>query len=125
MFVVTFEHGTCLHNHVSQLGIQLISVTIHFHESCQSFESFKRMHCPLSLCVYVLFSHAAKSFVMPPDVQREVEEVFSFAVKIVSVSILLSQSYGYYIHIIPELCSEFCVVDVGLIMSLLRRDYSC
>ena len=32
--------------------------------------------------------------------------------------------YGYLIHIIPELCSEFHVVDVGLIMALLRRDYS-
>ena len=39
--------------------------------------------------------------------------------------VLLSQSYGYYIHIIQELCSEFCVVDVGLIMALLRQDYSC
>ena len=28
---------------------------IHFHESCQSFESFKRMHCPLSYCVFVPF----------------------------------------------------------------------
>ena len=26
---------------------------------------------------------------------------------------------------ITELCSKFCVVDVGFIMSLLRRDYSC
>ena len=50
---------------------------------------------------------------------------FNSAVKTVSVSVLLSQSYGYYIHIIPQLCSEFHVVDVGLIMALLRRDYSC
>ena len=28
--------------------------------------------------------------------------------------------YGYLIHIISELCSEFHVVDVGLIMALLR-----
>ena len=60
LFVVTFEHGACLHNHVSQLGIQLISVKIHFHESCQSIESFKRMHCPLSHCVSVLSSHATR-----------------------------------------------------------------
>ena len=40
------------------------------------------------------------------------------------VSIYLSHSYGYYVHIIPELCSEFRVVDVGLIMALLQRDYS-
>ena len=82
------------------------------------------MHCPLSHCVFLPFSHAAKSFVVPPDVQREVEEVFSSVVKTISMSVLLSQSYGYYIHIIPELCSDFCVVDVGLIMALLRRDYS-
>ena len=40
------------------------------------------------------------------------------------MSVSLSQSYAYYIHIIQELCSEFHVVDVGLIMVLLRRDYS-
>ena len=40
------------------------------------------------------------------------------------MSILLSHSCGYYIHIIPKLCSEFHVIDVGLIMALLRRDYS-
>ena len=45
---------------------------------------------------------------------------FTSEVKTVSVSVLLSQSCGYYIHIIPELCSEFRVVDVGLIMALLR-----
>ena len=33
-------------------------------------------------------------------------------------------AYSYYIHIIPELCSEFRVIDMGLIMALLRRDYS-
>ena len=49
---------------------------------------------------------------------------FTSAVKTVSVSVLLSQSYGYLIHIIPKLCSEFHVVDVGFIMALLRRDYS-
>ena len=40
------------------------------------------------------------------------------------MSILLSQSYGYLIHIIPELCSKFRVIDVGLIMALLQRNYS-
>ena len=49
---------------------------------------------------------------------------FFSAVKMVSVLVLLSQSYGYYIHIIQELCSKFHVVDVGLIMALLRQDYS-
>ena len=49
---------------------------------------------------------------------------FTSVVKTVSVLVLLSQYYGYLIHIIPELCFEFCVIDVGLIMALLRRDYS-
>ena len=73
------------------------------------------MHCPLSHCVFVPFGHATKSFVMPPDVQREVEEVFSLQSKW-----SLCHSYGYYIHIIPKLCSEFHVINVGLIMALLR-----
>ena len=38
--------------------------------------------------------------------------------------IFLSQSYGYIIYNILELCFEFRVVDVGFIMALLRRDYS-
>ena len=46
-------------------------------------------------------------------------------VKTVFVSVLLSQYCGYYIQIIPELCSKFHVIDVGLIMALLRWDYSC
>ena len=37
----------------------------------------------------------------------------------------LSHSYGYVILKIPELCSKFRVIDVGFIMALLRRDYSC
>ena len=60
----------------SQLGIQLTCKLIHFHESCHSFESFKRMHCPPSHCVFVWSSHAAKSFVVLPDVQKEVEKVY-------------------------------------------------
>ena len=48
---------------------------------------------------------------------------FTSVVKIVSVSVLLIHSYGYFIHIIPELCSEFRVLDVGFIMALLRQDY--
>ena len=45
---------------------------------------------------------------------------FTSVVKIVSVSVLLSWSYGYLIHIIPELSSELRLIDVGLIMALLR-----
>ena len=59
-------------------------------------------------------------FVVLPDVQRGFEEVLPLQSTQSFVSVFLSQSYGYYIHIIPELCSEFRVVDVGLIMALLR-----
>ena len=61
-------------------------------------------------------------FVVPPDVQRGFEEVLPLQ-STQSLCQYLSQSYGYYIHIIPELCSEFHVVDVGLIMALLRQEY--
>ena len=61
---------------------------------------------------------------MSPDVQREVEEVFPLYSEGSMCQYFLSQSYGYYIHIIPEVCSEFHVVDVGFVMALLQRDYS-
>ena len=49
---------------------------------------------------------------------------FTSIVCTVFVLVSLSQSYGYYIHTIPELCSEFRVINVGLIMALLQWDYS-
>ena len=72
--------------HFSQLGIQLISMVIHFHESCHSFESFKLLHCPLSYCVFVWSIHATKSFVVLPDVQRKVEEVYLYSQNSLCVS---------------------------------------
>ena len=60
---------------------------------------------------------------MPPNVQSRFEEVLPLQSTQSFVLVFLSQYYGYYIHIIPKLCSEFRVVDVGLIMALLRRDY--
>ena len=108
----------------SQLGIQLAYKSIHFHESWNSFESFKRMHCPLSHCVFVSFSHATKYFCGATQCSKGIWRSFSSVVYAIFVSVSLSQSYGYYIHIIPELCSEFHVVDVGLIMALLRWYYS-
>ena len=110
--------------HVSQLGIELISMMIHFHESYHSFDSFKRMHFPLSHCVSVPSSHAAKSFCRATQCSKGIWRIFTSVVYTVFVSVSLSQSYDYYIHIIPELCSEFHVVNVGLIMALLRWDYS-
>ena len=109
--------------HVSQLGIQLISTMTHFHQSYQSFESFKRMHCPLWHCVYVLFNHASKYFCCAARCSKGIWRSFTSAVYTVFVLVSLSQSYGYYIHIILELCSKFHVVDVGVIMAL-QRDYS-
>ena len=40
------------------------------------------------------------------------------------MSVLLSQSCGYIIYNIPELCFEFRVINVVFIMAILRRDYS-
>ena len=57
----------------------LVSITIHFHESCHFFEFFKRMHCPPSHYVFFWSSHASKSFVVSPDVQREVEKVYLYS----------------------------------------------
>ena len=85
-------------HHVSQLGIQLISVTIHFHDSCHSFESFKRMHCPLSHCVSIPSSHAAKSCVVPPDVQREVEELYLYSQNSLCVSTFESVLWLLHSH---------------------------
>ena len=59
-------------------------------------------------------------FVVPSEVQRGFEEVLPLQSTQYFVSVFLSQYYGYYIHIILELCSVFRVVDVGLIMALLR-----
>ena len=111
--------------HFSQLGIQLISMMIHFHDSRQSFESFKWMHCPLSHCVSIMSSHAAKSFCHVAWSSKGIWRSLNSTVYTVFVSVSLSHSYGYYIHIILELCFNFHVIGVGLIMALLKRDYSC
>ena len=85
---------------------------------------FQIMHCPLSYFVPPRYVNAAKSFVVPPDVQREVE-IFPLQSKHPLCQYLLSQSHGYIIYNILEICFEFRVVDVGFIMALLRWDYSC
>ena len=59
-------------------------------------------------------------FVVPPNVQRGFEEFLPLQYTQSFVSVFLSHSYGYYIHIILELCSKFHVIDVGLIMALLH-----
>ena len=102
--------------HFSQLGIQLISMTIHFHESCHSFESFKRMHCPPSYCVFVWFSHAAKSFVVLPDVQREVEEVYLYSQNSLRVSTfesVLWLPYSYHSRTLFQVSCHRCGIHHG------------
>ena len=112
-----------MYNHVNQLGIQLISTTIHFHESCHSFDSFKRKHCLVSHYVFVPFSHAAKSFFRAARCSKGIWRSFTSVVYTVFGLVSLSQSYGYYIDIIPKLCSEFRVVDVGLIMPSFNETF--
>ena len=80
------------------------------------------VHCHI-VCLSRLVMLPSR-FVVPPVVDRGFEEVLPLQSTQSFVSLSLSQSYGYYIHIIPKLCSEFRVVDVGLIMALLRRDFS-
>ena len=81
------------------------------------------MHCPLLHCAPPRPVNSAKYFVVPPDVQREVESS-PLQSKQPFCQYLLSQSYGYTIYNIPGLCSMFRVIDVGFIMALLRQDYS-
>ena len=124
-FVVTFEHDTCLH---------IMSVNWVFNWS-PWWSTFMSHVTPLSLskecivhCRIVCLSHsshASKSFCCAAQCSKGIWRSFTSAVHTVFVSVILSDSYGYYIHIILELCSEFRVIDVGFIMALLRRDYSC
>ena len=96
----------------SQLGIQLTYKLIYFHESCHSFEPFKIMHCLQSYCVSLWSSHAAKSLVMPLDVQRK-KEFYPCSQKNLCVS-TLRQSYGYFIYNIPEFGSKVLCHRCGI-----------
>ena len=59
------------------ISFQSIGYSADLHDDPLSWVmSFKRMHFPLSHCEFIPFSHAANSYVMPPDVQREVEEFY-------------------------------------------------
>ena len=69
-------------------------------------------------------SQCCQVFCRPPDVQREVRSL-PLQLKQPLCQYLLSQSDGYIIYNIPKLGFEFPVVDVGFIMALFRRDYSC
>ena len=88
-------------SHVTPLSLSKECI-VHHHTVCLS--SLVMMPSLLSCC---------------PMLKGKLKK-FTSVVKIVFVSILLSQSYGYCIHIIPKLCSEFHVIDVGFIMALIR-----
>ena len=122
-FVVTFKHGTCLHiisinwafswfpwrstfmSHVTPLNLSK-----EFIVHCRIMSLSRLVMLPSLLSCRPMFKGKLKKF--------------TSTVRTISVSILLSQSCGYYIHIIPELCSKFRAFNVGLIMALLRWDYS-
>ena len=123
-FFITFEHGTCLH---------IILVNWVFSRF-PWWSTFMSHVSPLSLSKECIVHHCTVclfGLVMLPSILsccpmfKEKLKKLTSVDKTVSVLLILSQSYGYLIHIIPELCSEFHVVDVGFIMALLRRDYSC
>ena len=87
-------------HHVSQLGIQLISTMIQFNDSCHSFEYFIRMHCPLSHCVFVPFSHATKYFYRVARCSKGIWRSFNSAVYIVfCVSIFESVLWLLHSHL--------------------------
>ena len=92
------------------------------HVTPLSLSKERIVHCHIVCLSHLIMMPSL--FVVPPNVQRGFEEFLPLQSTHYFVSVFLSQSYGYYIHIIPELCSEFCVVDVGLIMALLRRYFS-
>ena len=110
----------------SQLGIQLVSESIHFHESCHSFESLK--DCIVCCCIvfYLIKSMLPSLRSSALCSKGKLFWEFTPVVKTTFLSqLLLSKSYGYIILKIPKFCSEFCVIDVGSIMGLLRWDYYC
>ena len=75
----------------------MISVTIHFHESCQSFESFKRRYCTLSHCVFVLSSHAAKSFCRAAQCSKWIMKKF-YLCSIHSICVSIFESVIWLLH---------------------------
>ena len=81
------------------------------------------MHCPLSYHESVSFSHATKSCVVPPDVQREVEKVYLCNQNYLRVSAFESVLWLLHSHCSRTMFRVSCR-DVGLIMALLQRDYS-
>ena len=86
---------------------------------------FQRMHCLLFHCVFVWSSHAAKSFVVPPDVQREVEKVYLCSQNSLCVSTFESVLWLPHSQYHSRTLFWVHVVDAGFIMALLWRDYSC
>ena len=90
----------CLHNFYKHS--RFLHVVVHHYTMCFS----GLVMLPSILSCHPMFKAKLKKF--------------TSVVKTISMSVLLSQSYGYFIHIIPELCSKFHVVDVGFIMALLR-----
>ena len=133
-YISFFNNGSCqsplsmalFYISFSQLSIQLVFESIHFHESCHSFESLKYciFRCRILLCLIKSMLPSLRSCRLM--FKREtVLRVYTCSQNNFLCQLLLSHSYGYIILKIPELCSKFCVVDVGFIMALLRRDYSC
>ena len=80
---------------LSQLGIQLVSELIHFHESCHSFESFKEfiVHYRIMSWYPLGQFNAAKYSVMPPNVQRE----FMLRVYLYSQNILCVSTFDSFL----------------------------
>ena len=70
----------------SQLVIQLASKSIHFHESCHSFECFKRRHCPMLDCVSSSLSRCCQVFCLATQCSKGSWK-FTYAIEIAFVSV--------------------------------------
>ena len=124
-------HMSLVYISFSQLGIQLACKSIHFHESCHSFESFQRMHRLPShyLLVSSLLIQCFQIFNYFIQCSKEsyvkITLFSSTYLSFMSVTFELVRRLLHTQNYFQQLCSKFCVIDVGFIMSILQRDYFC
>ena len=98
----TLEHGTYLHFHFKQLGIQLVIESIHFHESFNSFQSIQRMHCPV-LTLFLVSSSLIQCCQVIFRVAQMFKGILHYNLPLQlpylpSIRSRLKQSYGCFHH---------------------------
>ena len=114
-----------------QLSIQLVSKSIHFHESCHSFESFQIMHrIPshylLVSSLLIQFFQIFNYFIQCSKESYVKITLFSSTyLSFMSVTFELVRRLLHTQNYFQQLCFDFHVVDWGFIIALLWWDYSC